>query len=127
MPEALSELDRLFEEEEISEETKGIIESIMEEQGLDEVDEVNEDYRTFSADGQKYTWRRNDNEAEEEAKEYLENGELWRMAVEAKNTTKGLDDWIDEVIGIDGWQASLCSYDGGSYELKSGVVYWRTG
>jgi hypothetical protein len=46
-------------------------------------------------------------EGEERAREYLEDGELWKMAVEADNTTQSLDDWIEDVLNNDGWQQTL--------------------
>lgn len=46
-------------------------------------------------------------EGEERAREYLEDGESWRMAVEAEQTTDGLDDWIDVILNIDGWEQVL--------------------
>ena len=46
-------------------------------------------------------------EGEEKAREYLEDGELWKMAVESGNTTSGLSDWVDEVLSMDGWEPQL--------------------
>jgi hypothetical protein len=46
-------------------------------------------------------------EAERRAKEYLEDGELWKMAVENDNTTLGLDDWVDYVLSVDGWESQI--------------------
>lgn len=37
---------------------------------------------------------------------------FWREAVAAKNTTKGLDDWLDEIIESDGFSSVLNHYDG---------------
>lgn len=44
---------------------------------------------------------------ETRAKEYLEDGELWKMDVEANKTTESLNDWIDTVLNIDGWKHVL--------------------
>jgi hypothetical protein len=41
-------------------------------------------------------------EAVEQTRERLEDGELWRMAVEDKSTTLELDEWIDYVLETDG-------------------------
>ena len=46
-------------------------------------------------------------QAEIDARERLEDGELWRMAVESGTTTQGLDDWINEVLKIDGWESTF--------------------
>lgn len=46
-------------------------------------------------------------EGEERAREYLEDGESWKMAVENDNTTEGLDDWIEHVLNVDGWRHVL--------------------
>lgn len=55
-------------------------------------------------------------EGEDKARDYLEDGELWKMAVEAEQTTSGLDDWIEQVLNIDGWQETL----GDIFETKDG-------
>ena len=41
-------------------------------------------------------------DAVQQNRERLEDGELWKMAVESDNTKLGLDDWIDYVITVDG-------------------------
>ena len=46
-------------------------------------------------------------EGEERAREYLEDGELWKMCVQNDNTTLGHDDWIEHVLSIDGWMETL--------------------
>lgn len=46
-------------------------------------------------------------EAERRAKESLEDGELWKMAVDNDNTTLGLDDWVDYVLDTDGWESTI--------------------
>ena len=35
-------------------------------------------------------------------REYLEDGELWKMAVDGEHTTLGFNDWVEEVLSIDG-------------------------
>ena len=49
--------------------------------------------------------RREEKEIEDNAAEHLE--ELWQMAVEGGNTTKGLEEWADDVIATDGIEAIL--------------------
>lgn len=47
---------------------------------------------------------------EERARDYLtDDTEMWKLAVEGDNTTKGLDDWVEEVISVDGWEHVLGS------------------
>lgn len=118
--------DELMKEGLMTEETYETIRAIMDEEGFLEVHEIDEDNRTFRSGSKSYTWRDSEDEAEEEAREYLEDGELWKMAVESGRTTSGLDDWIEEVLSIDGWEHELCTYDGCSHELENGKVYWRT-
>jgi hypothetical protein len=99
---------------------------IMEAEGLTEVHEVDADARTFRSGAQEYTWRKNEEEAEKEAREVsISDDELWREAVKAGRTTKSLEDWVQEVIDIDGWAHVLCTYDGDYGTLGDGTVYWR--
>jgi hypothetical protein len=51
-------------------------------------------------------------EAVERCREYLEDGELWRMAVEAKQTELGLEDWVEYVLDNDG---ELSGFDNSLY------------
>ena len=57
-------------------------------------------------------------EGEEQAREHLEDGELWKMAVECDNTTSSLSDWVEEVLNIDGWEATLDVTELGDYYLE---------
>jgi hypothetical protein len=41
-------------------------------------------------------------DAKERSRESLEDGELWKMAVQAGHTEQGLSDWIERVLSIDG-------------------------
>ena len=59
-------------------------------------------------------------QGEEQAQDYLEDGELWRMAVEAQDTTDSLDSWIDHVLNLDGWQHVL-----GSLIYQTGIPMSR--
>lgn len=43
-------------------------------------------------------------EAEKQAREWLGDGDAWRHAVETRRTHKGLEDWIEEVMNIDGYE-----------------------
>ena len=56
-------------------------------------------------DGSDYLFT--EEEGESRARDYLEDGELWRMCVEAGNTTAGLDEWVDDVLNFDGWMETL--------------------
>lgn len=40
-------------------------------------------------------------DAVEQVREILEDGDLWRMAVDAQNTELGLSDWVDMVLSAD--------------------------
>lgn len=41
-------------------------------------------------------------DAVSQSRERLEDGELWREVVRAEKTTASLEDWIDDVLSIDG-------------------------
>lgn len=66
--------------------------------------------------------------AVEQSRESLEDGELWKQAVEAGTTTEGLDDWIDYVLSTDGeismvdtsLEESELTIDGIDYVFESG-------
>jgi len=50
---------------------------------------------------------------------------MWKEAVKAGNTTLGLDDWIQEVIDIDGLGHTLNSWDGSEdSEVIKGIDYF---
>lgn len=63
-------------------------------------------------------------EGEERARESLEDGELWRQAVEAEHTTQSLNDWVDDVLNIDGWETTLDANYFGEYEGESYYSTW---
>jgi len=46
-------------------------------------------------------------EGEQRAREYLEDGELWKMTVQSGNTELGLAEWVEYVLDADGWEATL--------------------
>lgn len=57
-------------------------------------------------------------------REYLEDGELWRMAVQDKMTTLSLNDWVDWVIDTDGEVSGIdnsCLPD--EYKDENGMVW----
>lgn len=59
-----------------------------------------------------------DDELEDLAREYLtDDPSLWIESVKAGSTTQGLDDWVDDVISMDGWANVLNSWDGTSEEV----------
>jgi len=67
----------------------------------------NEQKKYFSLTGGSYREPITESGGETKAKEYLEDGELWRMAVESENTTLSLNDWVEHVLSIDGWEHTL--------------------
>ena len=64
----------------------------------------NEQKGYFSLSGGSYREPMTESEGDSKAKEYLEDGDSWKMAVESGNTTQGLNDWAEEVLSIDGWE-----------------------
>jgi len=63
-------------------------------------------------------------EGEERGKEYLEDGELWKQAVEANNTTLGLDDWVEYVLDTDSWETIIDANFFGTYEDTNYYSTW---
>jgi len=71
-------------------------------------------------------WLLTDEEGERRARTYLEDDdELWKMAVESGNTTSGFDDWIEDVLNMDGWESVLNGYNGMSNGLFGDWYYMR--
>lgn len=71
----------------------------------------------FSVSGHTYDKELlTEEEGEQRAKEYMEDGEQWKMAVAAGNTTDSMEEWNESVINMDGWQSVL----GDIEELKNG-------
>lgn len=62
-------------------------------------------------------------EGEEKAQEYLDDGESWKMAVEGDFTTESKDDWIETVLSMDGWESVLDVEELGEY---AGELYYST-
>lgn len=63
-------------------------------------------------------------EGEQRGREYLEDGDLWKQAVEGNNTTSSLEDWIEEVLNVDGWEHVLDSRYFGDFENTSYYSMW---
>ena len=82
--------------------------------------EISEDGQ-FSMSGHEYdlTDALTESEGEQRAREYLEDGELWKMSVQNDNTQVGLDEWIEMVLNVDGWQEIL----GDIYEVPGTLKY----
>ena len=45
-----------------------------------------------------------ESDGEEQARDILEDGDMWRDAVASGNTEEGLDSWIDDTIACEGWE-----------------------
>lgn len=124
-------IDKMLEDNEITEDVAKTVKAIMEAQDLEELHELDQQGHNgnyvMQCGSEEWTWRDSESEAEQEARESLEDNDyLWKQAVEADRTTQGFDDWVDDVLNMDGWAHILCGYDGCSYELDDGKVYWRT-
>ena len=71
-----------------------------------EIEPKSEEHNYFSMSG--FTVRPTlRSEAVKQAREQLEDGEIWKQAVEAGTTVDGLEDWIEEVLLIDGELAGI--------------------
>jgi len=120
------DLDEMLSDSDLDEDIISTVKAIMESEDLTEIHEIDEESKTIRSGAKEFTWMDNEDEAEKRVREHLEDGELWRMAVEGEQTTLGLDAWIDHVINMDGWEPDLCTYDGTSHYLEDGKVYWRS-
>lgn len=71
-----------------------------------------EDDHFFTCQGIEY-YVGTEEELNEVAKDYLtDNKSLWQDAVCHNNTELGIEDWVDEVIEMDGFASILNGYDG---------------
>jgi len=120
-----------FDLEELDDEIRELVEAVGEAEGLEIQDvEENNSMITITAGGKKFEILiGGEDQGEELAREYLEDGEYWKIMVGNGSTTSGLDDWIDEVLSADGWESLVCCYDGKcryatTTEGKE-VVYYR--
>lgn len=57
-------------------------------------------------------------DAIDQNREYLEDGELWKMSVQSGKTYLGLNDWVEMVINNDG---DLCFFDNSLYTNEISV------
>ena len=66
-----------------------------------------------------------DERLDEIARDYLtDDPELWKQAVEAGNTTDGLEEWAESVVSMDGAAHILNGWDGNSDEQEAnGITY----
>jgi len=122
-------LREMLENDEITEETSETVQLILNAENLTEFESIDEYDKTITInDGTTYTWRDIEEDAKEEARESLMEGEIWRMQVAAQQTKQSLEDWVDHVINVNvnDWQSELCRYDGASHDLDHGKIYWRT-
>lgn len=72
------------------------------------------DENRYSANGTEY-YVGTDEELEAVAQGMLDDGiydDLWKAAVQGDQTTLGLDDWLKQVIDIDGWCPIINTWDG---------------
>ncbi len=67
-----------------------------------------------------------DGEADRYAEDYYgDDDELWKQCVESGNTTLGFNDWVGQVINMDGRANALAGYDGREeYETINGTDYY---
>ena len=122
---------RMFDLEELNEETRGIVEAVRDEEGLEIQNVEAGEVIIITTRKREFTiLPGGEGQGEELARESLEDGEFWKEAVSDDRTTSGLDDWVDEVLSIDGWESLICSYDGKvRYTTTTDgreVVYYRS-
>jgi len=122
-----------FDLGELDSEIRRLVEVVKKEEGLEiqDVDIEDDSTITITAGGKEFKiLRGGKDQGEELAREDLEDGELWKMAVSDGNTTLGLGDWIDEVLSIDGWENQICRYDSrcrcATTAEGEEVVYYRS-
>lgn len=83
----------------------------------DTFDEENGKQCLYRANGIEY-YIGTEEELTEVADAYLHDSDyeyIWKDAVAADQTTKGLEDWLEEVLENDGWCSILNHWDGESY------------
>jgi len=77
---------------------------------------------SFTCNKEDYEGCLSEDIAEEKALDYLtDDDELWKMS----DTHEGLEEWAQTVLACDGWENTLCRYDGIPNYLPCGAVYWR--
>lgn len=83
-------------------------------------------FRFETEDGIHYEGCEDEDIAERIARERLEDYPEEVLGLEGIALTYfDLDRFIDDCMNMDGWQHSLCSYNGCNEETKNGIVYWR--
>lgn len=90
------------------------------------IEQPTSEHNYFAMSGDTYRLIE-EKQGEKEARERLEDGELWKMAVEANHTTDSLNDWVEEVLDTDGWESmfdfnynfSPIEYNSDNYYLDS--------
>ena len=101
-----------FDIEELSEEDRSYVLAIMQREELDLEDLHDVTGQELTTGAQTFEWFRDDEEAQQEARDYLtDDSYLWKKAVAAGNTIDGLEEWAEDAIRIDGWAQIICSYD----------------
>ena len=116
---------------ELDDEIRRKVEAVGEEEMLEIQDVEGDSIITITAGGKEFKiLTGGEEQGEELARESLEDGELWKEAVSNGYTTSGLDDWVDEVLSIDGWENEIGGYDGrcryATTTEGEEVVYYRS-
>lgn len=82
------------------------------ELSINELEDIEEEDQNRYIHGGINYYVGTDEELEQIARDSLEGNELWKMAVEADSTTQSEEDWIEDVISLDGIGHTLNGYDG---------------
>lgn len=86
-----------------------------------EVKDVREE--VFENDGEYFVLT--DSEADIKAGDYLREGDGWEQAVSSGNTTQSKEDWIKQIMEVDGRGSMLNHYDGVEIYVEiDGVGYY---
>ena len=102
-----------YDLEELSKDQRAHIEAIMKREELDLENLHDVSGQELTTGAQEFRWFRDDEEAEEEAREYLtSDDDLWKECVAAGRTTDGLGEWAEDVLNMDGWAQIVGSFDG---------------
>ena len=119
----------------LDEKARAMVEAVKKEENIEiqdaGVDDDNNDIINITAKGKKFTiLKGGEDQGEAMAREDLEDGEEWKIAVETGDTTLGLDDWIDYILLESGWECGICNYEGQCRYAKTTegkkVVYYRS-
>ena len=120
-----------FDLSELDDDIRVLVEAVKKEEDIEIQDVEGDSVITITAGEEEFTiLKGGEEQGEEMARDYLEDGDLWKMAVEGDNTTSGLDDWIDDILETDGWESEICCYDGQCRYAKTEegkeVVYYQS-